>query len=153
MGYTNQSIAGWQLTKDRSEVYYGGSSRFSSVQLGLSIPIFSRAQKARIKAAEQQEAIANASGQVALEQLKAQLARVKNAYAKYAETVSYYRTSALAQSNTLLQTSILSFKNGAISYIEWGASVGNAIQIRLQYIDALSNLITQRIEIEYLLTK
>ncbi|MBN8854054.1 MAG: acriflavine resistance protein B [Sphingobacteriales bacterium 50-39] len=153
MGYTNQSIAGWQLTKDRSEVYYGGSSRFSSVQLGLSIPIFSRAQKARIKAAEQQEAIANASGQVALEQLKAQLARVTNAYAKYAETVSYYRTSALAQSNTLLQTSILSFKNGAISYIEWGASVGNAIQIRLQYIDALSNLITQRIEIEYLLTK
>lgn len=100
-----------------------------------------------------EEAIANASGQVALEQLKAQLARVKNAYAKYAETVSYYRTSALAQSNTLLQTSILSFKNGAISYIEWGASVGNAIQIRLQYIDALSNLITQRIEIEYLLTK
>lgn len=153
LGYTNQSIAGWQLNKDRSETYYGGSSRFSTVQLGLNIPIFSRAQKARVKAAEQQQVIAAASSQLAVKQLQAQLNQVMNAYAKYAEAVKYYRTSGLAQSNTLLQTGILSFKSGAIGYVEWGALAGNAIQIRLQYIEAISNLLIQRIELEYLLTQ
>ena len=151
-GYTNQSIAGWQLRKDRSETYYGNSSRFSAVQLGVGIPIFTRAQRARIKAAGQQQVIAGAASELALQQLRAQLSQVMNAYSKYAETVTYYRSSGLAQSNTLLQTGILSFKNGAINYIEWGALAGNAIQIRLQYIDAVSNLVAQRIELDYLLT-
>ncbi|HTI92823.1 MAG TPA: CusA/CzcA family heavy metal efflux RND transporter [Puia sp.] len=153
VGYTNQSIAGWQMTKDRSETYYGNASRFPTLQLGLSIPIFSRAQQARIKAAEQQQVIAGATRQLAVTQLQAQLSQTLNAYAKYAETVAYYRSSGLAQSNTLLQTGILSYKNGAIGYIEWGALAGNAIQIRLQYIDAISNLVTQQIELDYLLTQ
>ncbi|HLZ87650.1 MAG TPA: TolC family protein, partial [Puia sp.] len=153
IGYTNQSIAGWQLTKDRSEAYYGNASRFSTVQLGLSIPIFNRAQQARIKAAEQQQAIVGATRQLAVTQLQAQLSQTLNAYAKYAESVAYYRSSGLAQSNTLLQTGILSYKNGAIGYIEWGALAGSAVQIRLQYIDAISNLVTQQIELDYLFTQ
>lgn len=152
LGYTNQSFAGWQLAKDRSETYYGNANRWSAVQLGVGIPIFARAQRARIKAAEQQQVVAGAASELALQQLQARLAQIINAYAKYAEAVAYYRSSGLAQSNTLLQTGILSFKNGAINYIEWGALAGNAIQIRLQYIEAVSNLVTQRIELDYLLT-
>ncbi|MDO6430235.1 CusA/CzcA family heavy metal efflux RND transporter [Flavitalea sp. BT771] len=151
-GYTNQSIAGWQLAKDRSETWYGNANRFSTVQLGVSIPVFNRAQQARIKAAQQQQVIAGAASQLAVKQLQAQLSQTINAYAKYAEAVAYYHTSGLTQSNTLLQTAILSYRNGAIGYVEWGALAGNAIQIRLQYIEAISNLVTQRIELDYLLT-
>ncbi|MBS1601641.1 MAG: CusA/CzcA family heavy metal efflux RND transporter, partial [Bacteroidetes bacterium] len=153
LGYTNQSIAGWQLAKDRSETWYGNDHRFSTVQLGVSIPIFNRAQQARIKAAQQQQVIAGAASELAVKQLQTLLSQTLNAYDKYAEAVSYYRTSGLNQSNTLLQTGILSYKNGAIGYVEWGALAGNAIQIRLQYIEAISNLENQRIELDYLLTQ
>jgi cobalt-zinc-cadmium resistance protein CzcA len=153
LGYTNQSIAGWQLAKDRSETWYGNANRFSTVQLGVSIPIFNRAQQARIKAARQQQAIAGAASDLAVKQLQAQLSQTLNAFDKYGEVVNYYRTSGLTQSNTLLQTGILSYKNGAIGYVEWGALAGNAIQIRLQYIEAISSLATQRIELDYLLTQ
>lgn len=151
LGYTNQSIVGWQVNKDKSETYYGPSGRFSTIQLGMGIPIFNRAQRSRIKAAEQQQAIASASTEIASRELRARLDRNWNEYLKYRQAIAYYRNSALPQSDLLFQTANLSYRNGAIGYIEWGTLVSNAIQIKSQYLDALMEYNTKKIELEYIL--
>lgn len=151
LSYTNQSIIGYQMSKNGEETYYDGSKRFSTVQLGVGIPIFARAQKARIKAAQQNEALTSASTGLAKQQLDMVLQKQWNEYIKYQQVIQYYKNSALAQAEVIIKTANLNYKNGEINYIEWGTLISNAINVQTQYIDALQSLNTARIELEYLL--
>lgn len=151
LGYTNQSIIGYQMNKDRTETYYDGGKRFSTVQLGLGIPIFSKAQRARIKAAQQNEIVSQASTELARQQLELNLQRQWNEYVKYQQVILYYKTSALSQAQVIIKTANLNYKNGEINYIEWGTLISNAINVQTQYLDALQSLNIARTELEYLL--
>jgi len=51
IGYFNQSLVG-NHPKDGVEKYYGVGKRFQGVELGISIPIFAKPQKAKIRAAQ-----------------------------------------------------------------------------------------------------
>ncbi|MFZ1231625.1 MAG: efflux RND transporter permease subunit, partial [Thiofilum sp.] len=51
VGYFNQSLIGYQ-TVNGVDKYYGAGRRFQGVNLGISIPIFAKAQKEKVKAAE-----------------------------------------------------------------------------------------------------
>ncbi|QEC69936.1 CusA/CzcA family heavy metal efflux RND transporter [Panacibacter ginsenosidivorans] len=151
LGYYNQSVIGYQMSKDRTETYYDGGKRFSAVQIGIGIPIFNKAQKSRIKAAAQKEIITHASTELAKQQLDLNLQQQWNEYIKYQQAVQYFKTSALTQSEIIIKTANLSYKNGEINYIEWGTLIGNAIGLQSQYLDALKALNNGRIELEYLL--
>ncbi|CAN5455732.1 CusA/CzcA family heavy metal efflux RND transporter [soil metagenome] len=151
LGYSNQSIIGYQMSKDRTETYYDGGKRFSTVQLGIGIPIFNKAQKARVKAAEQKEIITGASTELAMQQLNLNLQQQWNEYLKYLQVVQYYKSSALAQSEVIIKTANLNYKNGEINYIEWGTLISNSINLQSQYIDALKAFNNGRTELEYLL--
>jgi heavy metal efflux system protein len=151
LGYSNQSIIGFQRNKDGSESYYGGGKRFSTMQLGIGIPLFNKAQKAKINAAVQKQNIAVATTSLAQQQLQNKLQTNFEEYGKYAKAVAYYKTSALPQSNTIIQTANLNYKNGLLTYIEWGTLISNAINIQSEYTDVLKELNAREIELEYLL--
>ena len=151
IGYTNQSIIGWQLNKDRTESYYAGDRRFSTVLIGVAVSVFTKAQKARIKAATEKEFIAEASTGLALLDLKLRLEQDWNEYLKYQEAIQYYQNNALPQSGIIIQVANLNYKNGEINYIEWGTLLGNAIGLQSQYVDALKEFNVRKIELEYLL--
>lgn len=151
VGYTNQSIIGYQLSKDQEETWYDGSNRFSTVQVGIGIPIFRKAQKARVDAALQQEALAKASTEIVVQQLSVQLNNAWNEYRKNQDAVKYYETVALPQSALIISNANLNYKNGAISYIEWGLLLNNAISIQHRYVDQLRDLNISKSELEYLL--
>ncbi|MFX8895405.1 hypothetical protein ABTM96_19935, partial [Acinetobacter baumannii] len=61
VGYSNQSLSGWQMRPDRSERLYNVGDRFSFVTLGMALPVFSKAQKQKVKAATINEMVATAS--------------------------------------------------------------------------------------------
>ncbi|WP_160714189.1 CusA/CzcA family heavy metal efflux RND transporter [Chitinophaga solisilvae] len=151
LGYTNQSFIGWQTDKQRNESYYTGARRFSAAQVGIGIPIFTGAQKAKIKAAEQMQASAATATAVAEVSLRTRLEQNMNDYMKFRQAVQYYRTSALPQSDIIVNTANISYKNGEIGYIEWSTLVSNAITLRSQYIDVLKELNIRKTELEYLL--
>lgn len=151
IGYFNQSIIGWQSDKNQQERYYSGSSRFSSAQVGLGVPLFARSQKNKVKAARKMEDIALASTQIAETNLRARLLQNWDEYSKFNQAVLYYRGSALPQAEILINTANLNYKNGEIGYIEWAALISNAISLKGQYIDAVKELNTRKIELEYLL--
>jgi len=151
IGYNNQSIVGWQLTKDRVENYYNASSRFSSYSIGVGIPLFAKAQHARIEAAMMNEATAKAAKESVQSQLQTTLQKYLQLYKKHLAAVEYYQNRGLKQSEVLLNTASLQYKTGAINYIEWSTLLAQAIALKNDYLSALYNTQMAVSEIHYLI--
>jgi cobalt-zinc-cadmium resistance protein CzcA len=151
IGYKNQTIVGWQLTKDRVENYFNAASRFSSYSIGIGIPIFAKAQHARIEAAMVNEATAKAVTTTVQSQLQTTLQKYLQLYYKHLSAVEYYQNRGLKQAEVLLSTASLQYKTGAISYIEWSTLLAQAITLKNEYLSALYNTQLAVSEIHYLI--
>jgi cobalt-zinc-cadmium resistance protein CzcA len=153
VGYNNQSLMGWMQYKNRSERFFTAGDRFSSVTLGISVPFFNKAQKARIEAANVQEQVNRANTDLTALRLKTQLEQALQHRDKFNTTLGYYKNSALPQSNILIQTANLNYKNGQIGYIEWATLVNQALGIQMQYADIQRDHQLNEIQLDYLLQK
>ncbi len=153
VGYINQSFTGWQADKSANEKYYPATARFSAVQLGVGVPLFSRAAKAKIKAAQANEAVANAEAAAIRAGVELQIERAIQSQQKYLQSVRYYRSSALQQANVIMRNATVNYRNGAINYLEWGMLMSNAINLQSQYLDAVRDLNNSVYELQYLITQ
>lgn len=153
IGYNNQSLMGWMEYKNRSERFFTAGDRFSSVTLGMSIPFFNKAQKAKVEAANVQEKVNRANTDIAALRLKTQLQQALQHRDKFNSSLTYFKNSALPQSNIIIQTANLNYKNGQISYIEWATLVNQALGIQMQYADTQRDHQLNEIQLDYLLQK
>ncbi len=153
IGYNNQSLMGWMEYKNRSERFFTAGDRFSSVTLGMSIPFFNKAQKAKVEAANAQEQVNRANTDIAALRLKTQLQQALQHRDKFNSSLTYFKNSALPQSNIIIQTANLNYKNGQISYIEWATLVNQALGIQMQYADTQRDHQLNEIQLDYLLQK
>ncbi|MFY8004538.1 MAG: TolC family protein, partial [Chitinophagaceae bacterium] len=149
---TNQSFVGWLMDKNRAERFYNMGNRFTTVQLGMNVNLFTKAQKARINAAEKNEKLAEATANYALTEWQTQqkqlLEQQKNAWLQ----IQYFKSSALPQATILMQQANSLYKNGQISYIEWNTAVRNALQTEWQFAETVANFNQLGIKLQYLLT-
>ena len=150
LGYTNQSFNGWQMMKDKTEKEYNMLNRFSSVTVGLSVPVFAKAQKQKVTAAKANEEVAVATTKAATVQMQTKLYRAWQDYEKFSKAVLYYEKTAIRQSDIIINTANLNYKNGQINYIEWGMLLNQALAIKSQYIEALRQLSIAESELNYL---
>jgi cobalt-zinc-cadmium resistance protein CzcA len=137
VGYNNMSIAGWQKTSVTTERFFNRGDRFSYVGVGMGLPILRSAQKARIKAASlsidqrKQESLA----------LQNSLnAATKNAMATYLQTQSIlkgYENIMLPNATSILRSAEKRLSAGEINFLEWLLLAGQALDIRLKYLDLL----------------
>ncbi len=153
VGFNNQSLSGWQQLKDRSEVYYNGANRFSSFTLGIGVALFNKAQKAKVEAAKENKKISAAQSKLAEQQMKTSMLQSYQLYQKYSKAIAFYNSEGIKQSNTIITTANLNYKNGQMNYIDWSNLVHQAISIQFDYIDVLKNLHLAEIELNYLLQK
>jgi cobalt-zinc-cadmium resistance protein CzcA len=135
-GYFNQSIQG----VGADNLSYTSRNRFNGGQIGLGIPIFSSAQKARIKAAGNNVAIAENELDYSTKQLQNELDKTNATIAFLQERVIYYETVQLPNSELIQKTAMKQFTEGEIDYMEWTLLNNQAIQIRNSYLDALQSL-------------
>jgi cobalt-zinc-cadmium resistance protein CzcA len=135
-GYFNQSIQG----VGADNLSYTSRNRFNGGQIGLGIPIFSSAQKARIKAAGNNVAIAENELDYSTKQLQNELDKTKATIAFLQERVLYYESVQLPNSELIQKTAMKQFTEGEIDYMEWTLLNNQAIQIRNSYLDALQSL-------------
>ncbi len=142
LGYSNQSIIGYQSPDGVTQKYYGGSERFHTVGLSLALPIFNKASKSRIKAARIQEETARIHQDRTREYLQTEWQVWQREYEKQVKFLSYYEQTGLKQSDLLIRNARLAFEKGEISYLEWSQLMRNAIDIQLNYLESLraSNL-------------
>jgi cobalt-zinc-cadmium resistance protein CzcA len=150
LGYNNLSIIGWQSLDGISQKYYGSGDRFSSYILGIGLPLFNGAAKARVQASEVSVELAKMSEQQAGEQLKNRKTQLQAEYQKYSNIIDHYRKTGLVQSDQIIKQSLLAFRSGDISYMEWINLMNQAVGLRMQYLDATLSSKLVSAELEYL---
>lgn len=129
------------------------SNRYNSVEVGFGIPLFSKAQKAQIKAEEQkvlftenelsyQKAQWKSSYNAAVQQFQTQL-----------DVVTTYQQKQLPHAEQILKIAEEQFINGEINYLDWVILNNQAVQIQNNYYNAVMELNQNIIDIQYFISK
>ncbi|NRF37164.1 CusA/CzcA family heavy metal efflux RND transporter [Pedobacter foliorum] len=145
LGYNNMSI--------QDGINYGTGTRFQSFQLGLGIPIFYGAQKARIKSAQTLQTIAKNETAYAQKQLQAEMEDAVNQFEKNKEIVHDFESTALKNAKEITRTLNRQLQSGEINYLEWTVLNQQALALRLDYFTAIKELNNSIIQLNYLLSK
>jgi cobalt-zinc-cadmium resistance protein CzcA len=121
------------------------------VQAGLAIPIFAKAQKARVAAAKSQEQVFESQKAQGVAQISAELSGYLTQLEKYLGSLQYYQETGLAQAAWLEKTALKSYQQGEIEYVEMLANTQQAWQIREQYLQEVLAYNQSIIQIETIL--
>lgn len=139
LGYNNMSIIGYQRV-GTEEKYFDGSSRFSSVSVGVGIPLMSGAQRSRIKASgvlvrqKQQELEATR------QQLGTELLNAIRTYTRNRELAATYRAVLLKNATTVISAANKRLNSGEIGYLEWVILINQALEMRSSYFTLVEQL-------------
>lgn len=130
--------------------FYNATPQFHSVQVGVSLPIFSAGQKARIEAAKVELSVAESELKNAEFNFQNQLKKAREIYQSNLEIVSKYESSDLKNADVITETAKRQFIGGEINYLEFVILVNQAVQLKNNYTDAVWKLNQSAIELEYL---
>lgn len=149
-GYNNSSIIGWQTNSIGAEQYFNGNKRFSSVSIGVGIPVFFGAQQSRIKASK----IAIHQKQQELELTKKtlnhQLENTVYRYKQLNNVIKSYQKVSLANAGDIIKTASDKLNAGEIAYLDWVILINQSIQLKAEYFDKVQQLNNAAFEIEKL---
>ena len=104
------------------------------VQVGINLPIFTKAQNARIEASKINSQIVQQQIKLTENQLKMQLTSLKIQYEKGEKSLDYYEKFALPQVELIIKTATKSYQAGEIEYIEFTQNITQAWQIKESYL-------------------
>ncbi len=148
--YSNMSMLG---TGSDNVLYNTRSSRFQSVQVGLGIPLFFGAQKARINSAKSLQLISKNNYSAGLLLIQNDYLRALAVIESQQQSLAYYENTALKNSDIISETAYRRFKDGEINYMEWALLMNQAITIKSDYLNTLKNYNETSIHLNYLLAK
>ncbi|MEQ9187732.1 MAG: CusA/CzcA family heavy metal efflux RND transporter [Cryomorphaceae bacterium] len=148
VGYFNQSQIGNPTVNGDIA---GGSTRFSGVQAGISIPLFYGSYKASIKSAKLKEQMAQTNADYYHNVLQGQYEQQLQEVLKYRGSLSYYRDKAVPQANLVIGNAQKSFENGAINYVEYFQNLNQGPELKLTYLNTLNGYNQAIINLEYLI--
>ncbi|MCF2489246.1 CusA/CzcA family heavy metal efflux RND transporter [Dyadobacter sp. CY347] len=138
VGYNNQTLIGPQVVRGQ-EMTYGAGKRFGYVSAGIGIPLFFKAQNARVEAAKLDwERNQNQSDLISL-RLQSDLDNASQQIKKYQQSLQYYEGQGLKNADVILTTADQQFQEGDIDFLQWAIVADQAITIKSEYINALNN--------------
>lgn len=146
LGYNNTSFKG----VGPDGIDYTTNTRFHSVQAGISLPVFTFGQRARVQTSKIAEKVAEQEFQTTQAALQTERGKLLAAYQSNLEIVSYYQTTGLKNADTILKTAQLQFVNGEINYLDFVMLVNQAISVQNNYADAVWALNESIVKINYL---
>lgn len=149
VAFSNGSIQG--IGAD--DIYYKKSNRFNALQLGVGVPIFLGAQKAKINGSKAMELLSENNYQVAVQQLSNDYKIQLQEFEKNKETIAYYENSALPNAEKMKNAANLQYSTGEINYLIWANLIQNAIAIESEYVDAVHEMNRTIIQLNYLTAK
>lgn len=149
VGFTTQLlIKGFNpYDVDRSRFEKGNLMAF---EVGVGVPLFWGAQKARVKAARQDVALAEISRRQAEQQLGKEQADWHNEWQRARRVLQYYTGQGLAQATEMARLSQVSYEGGEIGYVEYIQNQKTCLDVQLQYTAALDDYNQAVIMLNYL---
>ncbi|MBD2701251.1 CusA/CzcA family heavy metal efflux RND transporter [Spirosoma sp. BT702] len=150
LGYFNQSLIGTYLV-GQQEVYYGGGKRFQGVVAGVSIPLFTRPQKARVEAARLGEQLSQATVDLTQRNLQGDLSALIQEIRKLQSSLTYYEQTGLPTAQLLAEKANIAFRSGELGYLQLSQALTQTYQTRANYVDVLGQYNQSVIRLEQLL--
>ncbi len=150
LGYTNMSIVGYQTKNGVNDIFFGAGYRFNSVNFTVGFPIFMRATRTRVKAAEVQAEQATTQAAAMQLSLHYQILGLEEELNKSRNQLTYFKVTGKKQAEALQLQAREAYENGDIDYLQWVMLMNQSINIRLNYLDAIKAYNMQLAEINYL---
>ena len=147
--YINASIRG----TGADNKLYDGSNRFNSMQLGVGIPIFMGAQKAKINSAIVNKLVAESNYALEVQGMNTAYRSAIIQYYKYLQTVQYFENGPLKNVALIVLTANQQIAGGNINYLEWVQLLNQASNVKNDYIEAVRNLNEAIIQLNYFSNK
>nr|WP_321373533.1 CusA/CzcA family heavy metal efflux RND transporter [uncultured Bacteroides sp.] len=152
IGYSSQTMVGTQDVNGISRAF-GRGDRFNSVQVGVAVPLWFVSGNSKNKAAKISEKIAKTNAESYSKELSGSYRSLLDEYSKYSGSVDYYEKQAIPEANLIIDQSTRSYKSGAMDYFEYVLSLGRALDIKQNYLDALNSYNQTIINIEFITGK
>ncbi len=152
IGYFSQTMLGTQDV-DGDLRTFGAGDRFTGVQAGITLPLWFGPGISRTKAARIQEQQSETDAEYYAGSLKSRVESQFDEQAKYLASVEYYQQQALPEADMIIEQANRSYKAGALDYLEFVITLGKALDIRQNYLDALASYNQAIINIEFLTGK
>ncbi len=149
-GYFLQSLTGNQEINNQT-VFYNGIPRFQGINLGVSIPIFGKANKAKIQAAETQIILEQRNADFSKNQLMSQFLQQIQEQKSNQSLLEYYTQTALPNAEIITKNATKAYQSGEIGYVEYLQSLETALKIRQTYLQAVNAFNQNTINIQFLL--
>ncbi len=112
--------------------------------------MFFNSGSARIKAAGLQEKVAiNRAGNFSRE-LSGKYRGLLEESARYNHSIEYYEKEAIPQAELIIEQATLSYKAGAMDYLDYILNLSQALEIKQNYLKALNNYNQTIINIEFI---
>jgi cobalt-zinc-cadmium resistance protein CzcA len=148
LGYNSATIIGWQTTTQNNETYYGSDHRFASFNMGLSVPLFMAAQKAKINASNIAIEQNKLEREAVSQQLQSNFKDVMLLYVQNKKIVEDYQNKILPNAKLLIESAAKKMNAGEISYLEWVMIINQAIQSQSDYFAYVQQLNEAALELE-----
>lgn len=132
---------------DRSRFADGN---FMGFEVGVSVPLFFGAQRARLKAAKREAELTRTATERQLRQLQSERVAAHNSLMQAQANLNYYRTEGIQQAEEIERISQVSYEKGAIGYMEYIQNIQTAVDIRNAYATAVNEYNQAVINLRYL---
>jgi heavy metal efflux system protein len=152
IGYFSQTMLGVQEIEGIPQTF-GSGDRFTGFQAGITIPLWLCPFTAKNKAAKINEDIARINAKYYTRALTGKYQALLDEYDKYLGSVDYYEQQALPEADIIIEQSTLSYKAGAMDYLDYVMNLTRALSIKQNYLDALNNYNQTIINIELITGK
>jgi cobalt-zinc-cadmium resistance protein CzcA len=116
----------------------------------MSIPLWFAPYSSRIKAARLKENIVQTNLDDFSKSLESEYQSLLSEYNKYNTSLDYYEKQALGEAGIIIDQATLSYKAGAMDYLEYIMSLNRALDIRQNYLENLYECNKIIISLEYL---
>lgn len=141
LGYSNQTL------KDLN------SDRFSSVQAGVSIPLFTKSQKAQIQSARVRQTISENEEALKKMQLEQAYQQTLAEWNYLNDILENYKEKQVPEVETLQNTAQKQLNAGEINFLDWVILVKQSVEIKIKYTETLELLNMSTIRLNYLMGK
>ncbi|MFZ0472146.1 MAG: CusA/CzcA family heavy metal efflux RND transporter [Bacteroidales bacterium] len=152
IGYFSQTIIGTQDVNGAPQ-NFGKDDRFDGVQAGITVPLWFFPYTSKAKAAKIAANIAQTDADNYSLSISGTYQSLLDEYNKYSSNVEFYENQAVPEADLIIQQATLSYKAGALDYLEYVLTLNRALTIKQNYLDAINNFNQTIISIEYITGK
>lgn len=141
-------LSGWNPYQvDRSK-FDGGN--FMGFEVGMGIPLFFGATKAKVRAAKKDKEIVTLQRQQAMQQQQVTRETLTNQYLAARSRIDYYEKTGNPRAEEVSRIAQLCYENGEIGYVEYFNALKEAIDTRRKYAEAVYQHNQSVIDLQYL---